>query len=306
MHLAYTGLALDRAGPKREDAEWVSRQRASSRAVFLPHWRCSPIVDATGLPRRLSGDGLPAPADEPVLLGIDGAGHAVFAVELSSVPRADALRATGGAGVIDLHAVGGDLPAEDAALLAFARGLLLFHERERFCPSCGAPTAAARGGTARRCSAQSCRRELFPRLDPAVIVLVLHGEGPGQRCLLARHADNDLGTFSTLAGFAEPGESLEEAVAREVHEEVGIAVHSVSYRCSQPFPFPAQLMVGFHASAATDAIRLDEAELCEARWLTREEARALRAQELRRVQGRFSRARSISSRLVEDWIGPAH
>lgn len=189
----------------------------------------------------------------------------------------------------DLRTIAGDVPAEEAGVLAYARAMITWRERHRFCGRCGAPTVPIQGGHVLRCSNPSCANQQFPRIDPAIIVLIHDGE----RALLGRQAAWPPGRYSTIAGFVEPGESLEDAVVREVREETGVVVDSVEYHSSQPWPFPSSLMLGFIAHAATTQIRLTDAELEEARWVTREQ--------LARGEISFPPEHSISFRLIEEW-----
>ena len=154
-----------------------------------------------------------------------------------------------------------------AALLAYARGLVHWNQTHRFCGACGSPTASARAGHMRRCENAECGRMHFPRTDPAVIMLVIDGD----RCLLARRRIWQVGRRSTVAGFVEPGETLEDAVRREVKEEVGITVGRAEYQGSQPWPFPASLMMGYRAWAEDTDITVDGDEISEADWYRRED-----------------------------------
>ena len=183
------------------------------------------------------------------------------------------------------------LPADSASLLAYARALALWKSRHRFCGACGAPNLPARAGHVMRCSREGCGAETFPRLDPAIIVLVT--DPRGERALLGRQASWPAGRYSTIAGFVEPGESLEDAVVREVAEETGVEVGSVSYESSQPWPFPSSLMLGFRAVARTEAITLRDGELEDARWFTREE--------IANGTPALPTIHSISFGLIEDW-----
>src|SRR5581483_11342763 len=173
-------------------------------------------------------------------------GVAHFAADISRLDAGELKRRFGvEAAAEDMRMIGQLLAADEAALLAYAKGLLWWHERHRFCGVCGHPTASTDGGHRRLCTNASCKAEQFPRSDPAVIVLVEHGD----RCLLARGARFPPGFHSVLAGFVEPGESLEDTVAREVFEECGIRVTDIVYQSSQPWPFPSSLMLGFRARA---------------------------------------------------------
>lgn len=187
------------------------------------------------------------------------------------------------------------LAAADLDLLAYARALVHWTRTHRHCGACGTPTQAWRGGHERRCP--DCTLTAFPRIDPAVIVAV----GDDQRILLGRQASWDAGRFSVLAGFVEPGESLEEAAAREVREETGVEIAMLKYHGSQPWPFPASLMIGFHARPTRDAIRLDGQELEAARWFTRADL----VVGLTGGQLSLSPRRSIAWQLIEHWFDAA-
>jgi NAD+ diphosphatase len=191
----------------------------------------------------------------------------------------------------DLRFLGSVLPADDANLVAHARALVLWHASQIFCGICGSSARACAAGNSRICLNENCRREIFPRVDPAIIVLVTDGE----RCLLGRQASWPEGRYSTIAGFVEPGESLEDAVRRETFEETNIHVGEVRYHSSQPWPFPSSLMLGFVARAESMDIVLNDGELEAAQWFTRKELRSGFPKLPFRI--------SIARRLVDDWLG---
>ena len=187
------------------------------------------------------------------------------------------------------------LGAEDAPLFAAALSLARWHSRHRFCGLCGSPTRSEEAGHMRRCTDPTCHTMHFPRTDPAVIMLVTDGD----RALLGRNKNFPVaGMYSTLAGFVEPGESLEDAVAREVREETGIEVAAVHYHSSQPWPFPANIMLGFYAEAVTRDISLDDGELADARWFERDWL----ASHVDDDNFRLPRLDSIARRLIGDWL----
>jgi NAD+ diphosphatase len=193
-----------------------------------------------------------------------------------------------------LRAAGVDLSDRDAGIFTTAQALANWHAAHQFCPRCGAPTEPEQAGWIRRCIRD--RSEHYPRTDPAVIMAVVDDD---DRLLLGRNAQWPEGRFSVLAGFVEPGESFEAAVAREVGEEVGIAVTDVTYLGNQPWPFPSSDMVGFRARAVTTELHPDRTEVAEARWFTRDAYRdALRNKEIRTPSGI-----SIAQRLIEHWLG---
>ncbi|MET8279909.1 NAD(+) diphosphatase [Micromonospora sp. NPDC005174] len=298
--LAYGGGSLDRAAGLRTDPTRLDELLADPTTVVLPLWRDRCLVDGDG-PVRLTADRaslVRSAAGETVFLGLDG-DVAVFAVDLSGLGEHTAVEMSGAARAVDVRALVGRLDPAGAAIQAYARGLLHWHRQQRYCGTCGAAAVAGGGGHVRTCSGAECGRLLFPRIEPAIIVLV---EAPGspERCLLARHAGAAEDSYSTLAGFVEVGESLEDAVRREMAEEAGITVTDVAYQGSQAWPFPAGMMVGFRATATSDEVRVDGVELLEARWFTREELRARVA-----AGRRLGRVDSIDHRLLDDWLAEA-
>ena len=193
----------------------------------------------------------------------------------------------------ELRYLGTMLPADEANLAAHARGLVLWHGSQQFCGHCGSSARPDTGGNSRRCLNDDCGREIYPRVDPAIIVLVTDGD----RCLLGRQSGWPEGRYSTIAGFVEAGESLEDAVRREVFEETNIRVGAVRYHSSQPWPFPSSLMLGFTAETDADApqeIRMNDGELEDARWFTRKELRSGFPKLPFRI--------SIARRLVDGWV----
>lgn len=291
--LAYTGNPLNRASYQRTDQDWLAGHLERLDTLVIPLWRDSCLVGPGGRPvvleRPGAADVLSAAAD-PIFLGVHGE-VAHFAVDLSDMEERQARELGGATAVQDVRGLVSSLPPEDAAMLAHARGLCHWHRNQRYCGACGGATEQREGGHMRVC--RGCGKEWFPRIEPAVIALV---EAPGEprRCLLARHAGAAEGGFAAIAGFVEIGESLEEAVRREVREETGVEVGSVTYQASQAWPFPAGLMVGFHARAATEAIEVDHEEIIEARWFGEAE--------LRQQAGRF-RVDSIERYLFRAWAG---
>lgn len=280
--LPYNGLPLDRAGAQRLDAGWIDKLRSSPDASAVAFWRDSCLV-AGDRPVTVH------PADwETVFLGRDREAG-VFAADLSELDEQAAVRMVGADAAVDIRRLFPTLPAGQSSILAYAKGILHWQRNQRFCGSCGGPTESRDAGHLRVCT--GCGKLLFPRIEPAVIVLVELGE----RCLLARHRGAAEGSYSTLAGFVEIGECLEDAVRRELAEEAGVRLTSVSYQASQAWPFPAGLMVGFRAVAASDEIAVDDNELVEARWFTRAEVRELLASS-------NSRTDSIEHFLVGSWL----
>jgi NAD+ diphosphatase len=298
----YTGAPLDRAGHRREDEAWLAAALTGAGALFVPVWRARNLLlgAAEGSPQAVFLDGEAAAALRAwggaagitwAFLGLQGP-NPVFALDLSAAEDPLPLLPPGPGSFTDLRAAAGTLPGDDASILAYARGLMHWRSRHRFCGVCGAPCEARSAGHVMRCTA--CGTSHFPRTDPAVIMLV-HSAG---RALLGHSVRFPAAMmFSTLAGFVEPGESLEEAVAREVFEEAGVRVGRVSYHSSQPWPFPASIMLGFTAAALTQEITIDHDELQDARWFTRAELRDPAAHGFQ-----LPRQDSIARRLIEDWV----
>ena len=291
--IALAGDPFDRSAHRRANADWVEAAAAADSSVFLAVQGSRNLVsdDSPARPALLdaaAASALATTAHERILLGLRDE-RAYFALALP----ADGSEPPAGYAWRDLRWIGAELGPDDAAMLAYARGMAVWHDRHRFCAACGASTRPVDAGHARRCVRESCGRRHFTRVEPAVIVLVTRGE----RCLLGRQAAWPPGRYSTIAGFVEPGESLEDAVAREVHEETGIDLAGCEYRGSQPWPFPASLMLGFRATAASDEIRLHDEELEDARWVSREQ---LAAGEVL-VPPSFS----IAYDLIRDWYEAA-
>jgi NAD+ diphosphatase len=221
---------------------------------------------------------------------------AYFVADLSDLDEAE-IAALGQ--FMELRAVGQLVPQRDGALMGYARGLMHWHERHRFCGRCGSPTVVEAAGHQRRCGNPDCALAHFPRLDPAVIMRITHRHPVhGDRILMARQAIWAPGMHSVLAGFVETGETLEAAVARETLEEAGLIVRNVRYFASQPWPFPSSLMLGFTAEAIDDQITLNDHELESARWLTRAELQNLGETD----DFRMPRADSISRQLITAWL----
>jgi NAD+ diphosphatase len=283
----FAGAALDRVGPRRGDVAWVAARVAdpASRAVVATRGGVLAVDDG---PARVAPSALP-PQAELVLLGVEPGGTALFAADPGDDALAEALAP--GSSVRGLRDLAGTLDQADGGLLAQAVGLLNWHRRHRFCANCGAATEAALAGHVRRCP--RCGAEHHPRTDPVVIMLVTDGD----RALLGRQPTWPAGRYSALAGFVEPGESLEEAVAREVLEESGVRVTGVRYRSSQPWPFPVSLMLGFTAAWAEGEPAVGDGELEDVRWLDRG---ALADGEVG-----LPPREAIARRLIDGWLDAA-
>ncbi|MGI9084798.1 MAG: NAD(+) diphosphatase [Aeromicrobium sp.] len=278
MDYAFYRTQHDRAAHLRRDDAW----RSPDLRVMVLGGEHVATADGGGVLWLKPGD---VPDGEWMFLGLrDGESFAAVVVE-----RVDAeLRP------VSLRMLGPSVAPEDASLAVHAVGLARWHQTHRFCSRCGSHTDVGQAGHVRICP--DCSTHHFPRTDPAVIMLVTDGD---DRALLGRQPSWPELRFSTLAGFVEPGESLPDAVRREVMEEVGIEVGDVEFAGSQPWPFPSSLMLGFHASALTHDIRVDEVEIAEARWFTRAEITDLSASGYLLLPPIVS----ISRWLVERWHG---
>ena len=280
---------MDRSGERRKDSDWLAEASASANARYVPVWGRRCLVGGEP-PHALLLDRAQADAfvdeDKLIFLGLFR-NQPAFAVAIGGdqeQPFTELGQFEG------LRFLGTKLPLDEANLVAHARALVLWHASQLYCGVCGSASAPSAGGNSRRCLNEDCGREIFPRTDPAVIVLVTDGD----RCLLGRQPGWPEGRYSTIAGFVEPGESLEDAVRREVYEEANVRISAVHYHSSQPWPFPSSLMLGFIADAATTEIRLNDGELEDARWFSREELKS----DFPKLPFRIS----IARRLVDHWV----
>jgi NAD+ diphosphatase len=306
--MAFGGSGLDRAAHLRGDADAIARLLAQGQV--LPLWRGKPLMrDGAGLAWVSADHSVLTPAAPPVFLGLDD-DTARFAADISAWTP-DAGAQTVQAGFLDaseqhhpalpetdrfaeLRGAMLRLSRREGELAATAKAVLQWHHSHRFCAACGAASTPAQAGWQRQCAA--CGATHFPRTDPVVIMLVTRGN----RVLLGRSPGWPPGMYSCLAGFVEPGETIEAAVRREVAEETGIAVGRVRYAASQPWPFPASLMIGCRGEADSGAITVDPAELEDARWVTREDM--VTVMDGRHAVIRPTRAGAIAHALIADWL----
>lgn len=292
----FAGPYLERAAHLRSDPATLEQAIADSRSRFVVLWKSRSLIqDGEASDGRTARAALlefsqvaakPPALEELILLGQHG-GSWLFAYEIDAL---DTPTLPAGTRFEELRTIASLLPAKEAGLLGYAHAMVTWRGRHRFCGVCGAGTVGGKGGHVLICTNPDCRHEQFPRLDPAIIVLVSDGE----RALLGRQASWPAGRYSTIAGFVEPGESLEDAVAREVHEETGIEVAAIEYHSSQPWPFPSSLMLGFTARATSRDIQLNDRELEDARWFTRGDIKA--------GVPLLPPRQSISYRLIEHWF----
>ncbi len=280
---AFTRSPLDRAGHLRRDEAWLAAARSAPDARYAVFNALRPLLRADA-PAWLQRDEIPS--DSPaIFLGIeDGAPR--FAVQVAEDAPFEGV-------FTDMRSAAMRLSQGDSATLGCARSLFDWHARNGFCAKCGAASAIAEAGWKRIC--QPCKADHFPRVDPVVIMLALH-EG---RCLLGRQKAWAPGVHSALAGYVEPGESFEEACARELFEEAGVRAIAVRYHSAQPWPFPSSLMIGLFADVESDALTIDLHELESARWFTREEARAALE---RRGDVTAPPPMAIAHQLIKSWV----
>jgi NAD+ diphosphatase len=290
----FAGNPLDRVSQRRRDAAWIASLLDDPQTRLLPFRELKPVLrnpSATALDwhpvapwRDAIGGGATL-----VLLGI-GDGRAHFALDgngATAAIEADGVTA-------DVRSLATVIPGPHAAILAEARSLLDWHARHGFCAQCGTASTISSGGWGRRCP--NCRAHHYPRVDPVVIMLATDGDA----CLVGRGKQFPPGMFSALAGFIEPGETIEEAVRRELMEEASAQVSDVTYYATQPWPFPSSLMIGCFAKAVSREVKPDETELAQLRWIERHVARELIAG--KQVDGiRVPPPIAIAHHLIRTW-----
>lgn len=278
--IPFSGNPLDRASEKRVDAEWVAAKRRDASSFVIPMWRLQPFILGpenargpieAGFLRPGLAEPLAGPDAASVFLGLED-GHAYFALDISEARDPANEGPLAGLGHFrEMRGASMLLPAKDTAILGQAKAMIDWHQRHAFCARCGTHTNVFEAGYKRVCP--NCGAEHFPRTDPVVIMLVTDGD----LCLVGRGKQFPNGMFSALAGFVEPGETIEEAVRREIHEEVGVKTGAVAYYATQPWPFPSSLMIGCFAEAESREILIDGNEIADARWVERDIVRKVLA-----------------------------
>ena len=293
----FTAVRLNREVELRDDTQWVAKTLTDPSTRLVPLWHSRSLLERRTegtIAVYLSPSELTEPdrIQPPTLLGNDGK-HQYFAASITDNQKDAILAKLPDARFADLRRASIDMAAKHAGILAYAKALHYWQYRHVFCGICGNPNLLRSAGHRMVCSNEECARESFPRIDPAIIVLVTHGDS----CLLGRNAKWRPKHFSTLAGFVEPGESLEDAVVREVYEEVQVNLKEMRYVSSQPWPFPASAMCGFYAEAV-DRNSGSSEEVDEARWFTVESL----TQAVIEDEVRLSPPVSIAFRLLADWF----
>lgn len=297
-HPPFTQYDVERFHAQLQDAAWVEQQLRASTTRFLIVQGDEHLISGGRAPELITfmSDNavhLLPHAESVTLLGrTDGESYVALGFDHLTHPLPDLITERGS--FQNLRHIAPLLDRRTGGLLAYAQAMVYWHHHHRFCGVCGHLTESTHGGHLRACTHPECGTTHFPRTDPAIIVLVTH-EG---RCLLARQPHWPEKRYSIIAGFVEPGESLEEAVAREVNEETGVALRSIAYQSSQPWPFPKSLMLGFFAEAADAQIHRNDGELEDARWLSRKVLKTA----LERGDVVLPSAISISRRLITQWF----
>lgn len=293
----FTSVRLNRETELRDDAQWVAKTLTGPNTRLVPLWRSRSLLERSSegtVAIYLSPTELTEPdrIQPPTLLGNDGQ-REYFAVSVTDSQKDAILANLPNARFTNLRMASIDMAAKHAGILAYAKALHYWQHRHAFCGVCGNPNLLRSAGHRMVCTNDECARQTFPRIDPAIIVLVTHK----QYCLLGRNSKWRPRHFSTLAGFVEPGESLEDAVVREVYEEVQVNLENIRYVSSQPWPFPASAMCGFYAEA-TELNSGSSEEVEETRWFTVESL----TQAVLDDEVRLSPPVSIAFRLLADWF----
>ena len=295
---AELALRLDRRAMLRTDLAWIEAAMWDDHSRFLVLDGQDVLLESNSSPRPrfLAGselNTLKMEASEAVLLGVSG-DVPVFAMDVADAPPEVRERLAGIGTFVSMRRLPSSVSRATWEMIAQARSLSRWNKISRFCPTCGTPMVVRDAGYVRACSNRDCPTVEFPRIDPAIIVRILFED----RCLLARQSKFSPGLRSVIAGFVEPGETLEAAVEREIQEEVGLTVQDITYVASQPWPFPQALMIGFVARASTSEIQIDHREIESADWYTRTRVRQELSEGTLILPGR----RSIARRLIDEWL----
>jgi NAD+ diphosphatase len=289
---------LDRASLKRSNEMWINDQFNNGSARIIPVSYSKILCTSIQHPRTIyltknDFNDVSSARELSIFLGISDK-KTYFAIDIELMKSASILNDKNGGAFHDFKRVMPLLNVRDSALLAIARFMINWQSRHRYCGKCGSPTKSAEAGNLRICENTNCGQSHFPSMDPAIIVLVSFGE----YCLLGRQKIWPKGMYSTIAGFVEPGESIEDAVIREVKEETGVIVEKLEYQNSQSWLFPSSLMLGFTATAKGSEIKIDKNELEDARWFSRKEIKENLKKGLLRMPGKVA----IAYHLIKEWF----
>jgi len=289
--IPFSGNPLDRASYGRSDPAWLAAQ--AQAGLYLPFWQNRPFLAQERLkfqpPRTDWADAT------CVFLGLDD-GQPLFAVDLPG----ESEPTLGDGAFQEMRSAAFVLPGRETAIAGQAKALLDWHKRHGFCPNCGTRTEMRDGGYRRQCP--QCGADHFPRTDPVVIMLPIFRYDDGrEECLVGRNKRFPLPLYSAFAGFVEPGESMEEAVRRELREEVNLETGAVTYYASQPWPFPSSLMLGCYAQALSRDFEIDANEIAAAHWLSKEEARARMVNKIE-DEIKLPVVIAIAHHLIKDWV----
>lgn len=301
--LNYTAMSLNRASNLRKEPSWFAAQ-VNEHSRWLLVNNNQTLFDSNSYSVTFLSFATVCNLDltEAIFLGLDEQQTSHFALDVSQLDEVLLAKLIGDAEFVDIRRYGVNVALEQGSMAALARGLCYWHATHRYCGRCGSENTLVEAGHLRLCTNEQCKHQTFPRTDPAVIMVVTRTFADGiERCLLGRKAIWAPGMYSSLAGFVDPGESLEQAVAREVMEEAGIVVGNVRYIASQPWPFPSSIMLGFIAEAVTEDIHVDKDELDDAQWFSREELKRFGNWHEEGEHFKLPRTDSISRYLIDHW-----
>ncbi|WP_166113173.1 NAD(+) diphosphatase [Pseudoalteromonas sp. Z9A5] len=301
--LHYSNMPLDRGSNFRKDPSWLKAQMsAQSKWVLVNNNQTLFIKDTPKVSYLTYQQVAHLDLTNAIFVGLNNAKNGVFALDVTELDESILTPLIDGGQFFDIRQYGPQVTIKYGSIAALARGLCYWHATHRFCGRCGSKNSSVEAGHSRVCDNESCKHPTFPRTDPAVIMVVTKMFDDGiERCLLGRQASWRIGMYSSLAGFVDPGETLEQAVTREVKEEAGIDVANVRYVVSQPWPFPSSIMLGFFAEAVTDTIDVDNDELDDAKWFSREELAQFGNWDEEGDHLKLPRTDSISRYLIEHW-----
>ena len=301
--LNYSDMPLDRCSNVRKDPIWLKGQLSSQSVWLLVKNNETLFIKNTPQIKFLPYEKIAQlNLTNALFLGLNTTQQGVFALDVSTIDDTILAPILSGAEFMDIRKQGPLVDIKEGSIAALARGLCYWHAMHRFCGRCGSKNHLVEAGHSRLCENERCKHPTFPRTDPAVIMVVTKTFADGiERCLLGRQAVWPTGMYSSLAGFVDPGETLEQAVAREVKEEAGIDVDDVTYVASQPWPFPSSIMLGFFAKATSEQINVDKDELDDAKWFSREDLANFGNWHDEGDHLKLPRTDSISRYLIEHW-----